>query len=76
MATGGYCIVTPKETNIVYLMNKINCLFYKPGDIDDTVHCVDKLISDENLQQFLYENGLNIVKKGIGKAITSNLAIY
>ena len=63
MATGGYCIVTPNGGNIEYLKDKINCLFYKQGDIDEAIHCVEKLISDENLQQILYENGLNTAKK-------------
>ena len=63
MATGGYCIVTPNGGNKEYLKDKINWLFYKPVDIEDAVFCVEKLISNDNLQQLLYENGLNKAKK-------------
>ena len=63
MATGGYCIVVPNGGNLEYLKDKENCLFYKQGDIDEAVHCIEKLISDENLQQYLYENGLATAKK-------------
>ena len=63
MATGGYSIVVPTGGNVEYLINEENCLFYKQGDIDDGIHCIDRLISDEILQQHLYENGLKTVKK-------------
>ena len=63
MATGGYCIVTPNGGNIEYLKHKTNCLFYKQGDIDEAIRYVEQLISDENLQQILYENGIKTAKK-------------
>ena len=63
MATGGYCIVTPNGGNMEYLKDEENCLFYKQGDIDEAVYCIDRLISDEKLQQHLYENGLITAKK-------------
>ena len=63
MATGGYSIVVPTGGNVEYLINGVNCLFYKQGDIDDAIHCIERLISDEILQQHLYENGLITVKK-------------
>ena len=63
MATGGYSIVVPTGGNAEYLINEENCLFYKQGDIDDAIHCIERLISDEGLQQHLYENGLITVKK-------------
>ena len=63
MATGGYSIVVPTGGNVEYLINEENCLFYKQGDIDDAIHCIERLISDENLQQHLYENGLITAKK-------------
>ena len=63
MATGGYSIVAPTEGNVEYLINEENCLFYKQGDIDDAIHCIEKLISDEVLQHHLYENGLITAQK-------------
>ena len=63
MATGGYSIVVPNGGNEEYLKNGENCLFYKLGDIDSAVKCIENLISNEDLQQHLYENGLATAKK-------------
>ena len=63
MATGGYNIIAPTGGNVEYLINEENCLFYKQGDIDDAIHCIERLISDEVLQHHLYKNGLITVKK-------------
>jgi glycosyltransferase involved in cell wall biosynthesis len=63
MATGGYSIVVPNGGNVEYLKNEENCLFYKLGDLDAAVKCIERLISDENLQNHLYENGLITAKK-------------
>ena len=62
MATGGYSIVVPNEGNKEYLKDGENCLFYKLGDINAAVDCIKRLISDEQLQQYLYENGLRTAK--------------
>ena len=62
MATGGYCIVAPNGGNKEYLKNGENCLFYKLGDINSAISNIERLISDENLQKKLYENGLKTAK--------------
>jgi len=43
-------------------MKKI-CLFYKLGDINSAIHCIERLISDLKLQQTIYKNGLDTAKK-------------
>ena len=63
MATGGYCVVAPNQGNLEYLKNGKNCLFYKLGDINAAVDCINRLISDEELQKVLYKNGLETAKK-------------
>ena len=63
MATGGYCIVAPNGGNEEYLKNEENCLLYKLGDIDGAVKCIEKIISNKDLQQHLYEKGLETAKK-------------
>jgi hypothetical protein len=55
MATGGYCIVTPNGGNEEYLKNEENCLLYKLWDIDVAAKCIEKIISNKDLQQHLYE---------------------
>lgn len=63
MATGGYCIVAHNSGNEEYLKNEENCLLYKLGDIDGAVKCIEKIISNIDLQQHLYEKGLETAKK-------------
>ena len=58
MATGGFSVVVPNDGNKEYLKDGVNCLLYKLGDIDGAVKCIERLITDENLQKYLYENGL------------------
>jgi glycosyltransferase involved in cell wall biosynthesis len=62
MATDGYCIVAPNNGNKEYLKNEENCISYKLGDIDSAIKCIENLISDEDLQQRLYENGIATAK--------------
>ena len=63
MATGGFCIVVPNSGNKEYLKDGKNCLFYKLGEIDDAIKRLNQLISDNNLQKHLYENGIETAKK-------------
>jgi len=63
MATGGYVIVAPNGGNKEYLKNEINCLFYKLGDINDAINAINRLINDKNLQNKLYQNGLDTAKQ-------------
>ena len=63
MATGGYNIVVPNGGNTEYLKDGENCLFYKLGDINGAVECIKRLISDEELQIHLYENGLRTAEE-------------
>ena len=62
MATGGYSIVVPNGGNKEYLKNGENCLLYKLGDLDSAVRNIERLLTDEQLQQKLYENGLITAK--------------
>ena len=63
MATGGYSIVASNSGNKEYLKDKENCLLYELGDINSAIQCIEKLISNEDLQHHLYENGLVTSKK-------------
>ena len=58
MATGGYVIVVSNGGNKEYLKDGYNCLIYTLGDINDAVDSINKLVSDEKLQEHLYVNGL------------------
>ena len=62
-ATGGYNIILSNEGNVEYLIDEVNCLFYKLGDIDSGVKAIERLISDKELQERLYINGLETARK-------------
>lgn len=62
MATGGYVIVAPNDGNIEYLKDNENCLFYKHEDLSTAVKAIEKLISDKELREKLYENGVKTAK--------------
>jgi glycosyltransferase involved in cell wall biosynthesis len=76
MATGGFCIVVPNDGNVEYLRNEENCLFYKLGDIDSAVQCIERLISNEKLQNNLYKNGILTAKKRDWKNIKRKVLFY
>ena len=58
MATGGYVIIVLNGGNKEYLKDGENCIIYKLGDINSSVNIINKLVSDEKLQEHLYVNGL------------------
>lgn len=62
MATGGYCVVRPNDGNVEYLKNDYNCLFYKPGDIDDAVEKIDRISTDIELRKRLLTNSRKTVE--------------
>ena len=77
MATGGYCIVVPNGGNKEYLKDRENCLFYKLGDLDGAIKCINELISDEKLQNHLYKNGIETAQKRDWKNLKSQiLSLY
>lgn len=63
IATGGFSIVVANKGNMEYLKDGENCLFYELGNIDSAVNCIEHLVSNEDLQQHLYENGLATAKE-------------
>ena len=63
MATGGLVVVAPNGGNIEYIKDNENCLFYEPGNIDDAVEKINKLISDESLRDKLIKNGIKTAKR-------------
>ena len=63
MATGRFNVVLPNDGNVEYLKDEYNCLFYKIGNIDSAVKAIERLMSDKDLQERLYINGLDTAKK-------------
>ena len=73
MATGGYCVVAPNGGNREYLEDGKNCLFYKLGDLNDGVNSIQRLITDKQLQQHLFENGIITAQKRDWKNFKSQI---
>ena len=62
MATGGVVVVAPNGGNVEYLENEKNCLFYEPGNVDDAVDKINRLVKDGELRDKLIKNGLETAK--------------
>lgn len=58
MATGGQTVVVPNDGNIEYLLDGVNCSFYKQGDIDAAVAAIEKICNDSEYREKLYQNGI------------------
>lgn len=63
MATGGISVVIPNSGNVEYLKNEENCLFFKHGNIDEAVKCIEKIVNNVELREKIIRNGLNTVKE-------------
>lgn len=63
MATGGYAVVVPNDGNKEYLKDEENCLLYPLGDIDAGIKAIERICSDPDLRERLYEGGLATAKE-------------
>lgn len=63
MATGGYVLVIQNDGNKEYLKDKVNCLFYEQGHIDEAIQKIKELEANPNLQDTLYTNGIQTAKE-------------
>lgn len=58
MATGGFVVALPNDGNREYLQNEVNALLYEPGQIDQALACIERLLQDEACRETLYQNGV------------------
>lgn len=63
MATGGYVVVAPNDGNVEYLRDGKNCLFYRRENLSTAVEAIERIVTDENLRNTLYKNGINTAKE-------------
>lgn len=77
MASGGYVVVVPNHGNREYLRDRENCLLYPKGDIRKAIACIEEICWNVELQETLYENGLETAKSRDWEAVrTDILALY
>ena len=62
IATGGFAVVAANAGNIEYLESGRNCLLYELGDVNTAFDHVISLIENPELQQRLFENGLQTAR--------------
>lgn len=63
MATGGCVVVAPNDGNVEYLRDGENCLFYRPGDINDGKEKIELLSQNEELRKKLIKGGIQTGKE-------------
>lgn len=73
MATGGYVVVVPNGGNVEYLIDGENCMMYPQGDIDRAVWCIEKIVSDAELRDRLYQRGLETAQARDWSAIEKDI---
>lgn len=77
MATGGYTVVVPNDGNKEYLVDGENCLLYPCGKIDKAVEAIERICSDEELRERLYEGGIETAQGRNWDALREKiLALY
>ncbi|MBQ9211552.1 MAG: glycosyltransferase [Clostridia bacterium] len=74
MATGGYCVVAPNGGNAEYLREGENCLLYPLGEIDAAVQAIERIVSDGELREKLYRQGLETAQARDWKDIQEGIA--
>ena len=73
MATGGIAVVAPNGGNVEYLVDRKNCLFYEPGNIQDAVEKINEILDNENLRNELIRNGLRTAEQRDWRLLTKQI---
>ena len=73
MASGGYSLVVLNDGNAEYLRDRENCLIYQKGNVKQAVEEIMELCSDRQLQETLYQQGLETAKARDWQSIRPNI---
>ncbi len=73
MATGGYVVVRPNEGNVEYLRDGENCLMYDGDNLQTAVDAIERIYSDPQLRERLYDGGLRTAKSRDWSIIQSHI---
>ena len=73
MATGGYVVVVPNGGNVEYLVDEENCMMYPQGDIEKALQCIERIVTDSELRDKLYQKGLETAKARDWNAIEEDI---
>lgn len=73
MASGVPIITTPVGGIPSILTDKINCLYFNPGDIADMIEKITCLLGNEEMQEEIVQNNRKLVKQYDAKIISRTL---
>lgn len=73
MSTGGYVVAVKNGGNVEYLEHGKNCLFYEQGDIKAGIQTILDLVKNSELQDSLYQQGLQTAKSRDWASITKDI---
>lgn len=77
MATGGYAVVVPNDGNKEYLVDGENCMLYPLGEIEKGIAAIEKICTDKELQEHLYEGGVKTAQSRDWESIRKEIvALY
>lgn len=73
MATGGYAVVVPNDGNQEYLVDGKNCLLYPCGDLEAGLAAIERISTDSELRETLYQGGLETAKVRDWKSLEQDI---
>lgn len=73
MATGGYAVVVPNDGNQEYLVDGKNCLLYPCGDLEAGLAAIERVSTDSELRETLYQGGLETAKVRDWKSLEQDI---
>ncbi len=73
MATGGYAVVVPNDGNQEYLVDGKNCLLYPCGDLEAGLAAIERISTDSELREALYQGGLETAKVRDWKSLEQDI---
>ncbi|MCX5713218.1 MAG: glycosyltransferase, partial [Candidatus Omnitrophica bacterium] len=73
MAAGGTAVVAPNGGNLEYLKDEENCLLYGPGNINQAVDNIQRIVEDKGLRDRLIEGGLKTAQSRSWDNITADI---
>ena len=73
MASGVPVITTPVGGIPSVLTDKINCLYFKPGDITDMIEKITCLLGNKEMQGNIIQNNIKLVKKYDARLISREI---
>lgn len=73
MASGGYVLAVPNGGNSEYLQDEYNCLLYPAGDLEKAKCRLERICTDKELQETLYQNGRRTAEERSWEVVSKDI---